>query len=426
METYGKILLIAMPTFVALVLLEKLYGWWKGNDTYRHMDMLSSLSSGITNVTKDVLGLSVSILTYKWLVDHVAIYQVEHTFWTYFIAFMALDFSGYWTHRLAHQINFFWNKHAIHHSSEEFNLACALRQSVSSFVNLFTVFLLPAAIFGVPPKVIAVVAPLHLFAQFWYHTRHIGKMGFLEYFLVTPSHHRVHHAINPEYLDKNHGQIFIFWDKMFGTFQEELPDVPPVYGITRPAKTWNPIKINFQHLWLLIKDAWYAQNWKDKLRIWFMPTGWRPADVAAKHPVEKIDDIYHFVKYEPATSAALKTWATVQMAAVFAFISYFFGNLAAIGSPGIFIYGAFIFLSVYAYSELMDCKREALLWEGLKNGFGLWLAWQTGGWFGIENLLPGLEWLVIAYLITSTFITAYFVISEIGKSRQLMHSKRQS
>jgi sterol desaturase/sphingolipid hydroxylase (fatty acid hydroxylase superfamily) len=181
MEVYGKILLIAMPAFLVLVLFEKWYGWFRGRDTYRHSDMISSLSSGITNVVKDVLGLSVSILSYRWLVEHVAVYKVEDTYLTYFTAFVALDFSGYWTHRLAHEVNFFWNKHAIHHSSEEFNLACALRQSISSFVNLFTIFLLPAALLGVPPQVIGVVAPLHLFAQFWYHTRHIGKMGFLEY-----------------------------------------------------------------------------------------------------------------------------------------------------------------------------------------------------------------------------------------------------
>jgi hypothetical protein len=113
-------------------------------------------------------------------------------------------------------------------------------------------------------------------------------MGFLEQIIVTPSHHRVHHAINPEYIDKNLSQIFIFWDKLFGTFQKELPEVPPVYGITRPVQTWNPIKINFQHLWLLAKDAWRANSLKDKIRIWFMPTGWRPADVAEKFPVYKI------------------------------------------------------------------------------------------------------------------------------------------
>ncbi|MFY9464634.1 MAG: sterol desaturase family protein, partial [Sediminibacterium sp.] len=240
METYGKILLIAMPLFLVLVVLEKWWGWRKGNETVRTMDMISSLTSGITNSTKDVLGLSIVLVSYEWMVTHLAIYHVQTSVAAYCIAFMALDLTGYMVHRIDHEINFFWNAHLIHHSSEDYNLACALRQSISTFFRLFTIFLLPAALLGVPAQVIAVVAPLHLFAQFWYHTQHINKMGWLEKIIVTPSHHRVHHAINPEYLDKNYGQIFIFWDKWFGTFQEELPYVKAVYGITRPVRTWNP------------------------------------------------------------------------------------------------------------------------------------------------------------------------------------------
>jgi alkylglycerol monooxygenase len=203
METYGKILLIATPAFFLLVLFEKWWGWHKGHDTVKNNDMISSLSSGVTNATKDVLGLSIAIISYEWLVNKVAIAHVPSGWPTYLTAFVALDFAGYWVHRIAHEYNLFWNNHIIHHSSEEFNLACALRQSISSIVKIFAIFLLPAAFLGVPQSVIAIVAPLHLFAQFWYHTQHIDKMGFLEKIIVTPSHHRVHHAINPIYLDKN-------------------------------------------------------------------------------------------------------------------------------------------------------------------------------------------------------------------------------
>src|ERR1043165_5961952 len=125
METYGKILLIAMPAFLFLVLFEKWYGWYKRKDTVRSMDMVSSLSSGITNVTKDVLGLSISIITYQWLDSKVAIVHVQSTVWTYLIAFVVLDLSGYWIHRWSHHVNIFWNLHVIHHSREEFDLACA-------------------------------------------------------------------------------------------------------------------------------------------------------------------------------------------------------------------------------------------------------------------------------------------------------------
>jgi sterol desaturase/sphingolipid hydroxylase (fatty acid hydroxylase superfamily) len=420
METYGKILLIAMPAFLLLVLGEKLYGYLKGKDTVRNLDMISSLSSGITNVTKDVLGLSIAIITYEWMVKHVAIIHVQSTFLVYFIAFMALDFAGYWGHRLDHEYNFFWNAHIIHHSSEDFNLACALRQSVSVVFKIFTIFLLPAALLGVPGNVIAIVAPLHLFAQFWYHTEHINRMGFLEKIIVTPSHHRVHHAINPEYIDKNYGQIFIFWDKLFGTYQEELPTIKPVYGITRPVHTWNPIKINFMHLWLLIKDAWRTQNLKDKFRIWFMPTGWRPADVAAKYPLYKISDVYHFNKYETKASTAFNAWVWVQITLTLLFISYLFGNIASINAQNqyyIYVYGAFIFITVYAYTELMDRNPYTLLWEAAKNSFGIYILISQKDWFGASQFFAGIQYVLMAYFVVSTLVTAYFVFADIKKDK---------
>jgi alkylglycerol monooxygenase len=410
METYGKILLIAMPAFLFLVLFEKWYGWHKGKDTVRNMDMISSLSSGITNVTKEVLGLTIPIIAYSWFLHRMNIVQLKSTFLMYVAAFVVLDFAGYWMHRWSHKVNFFWNYHIIHHSSEEFNLACALRQSISTIANPFTFLLIPAAMLGVPTEVIATVAPLHLFAQFWYHTRHIHKMGFLEKILVTPSHHRVHHAINPEYLDKNLGQIFIFWDKWFGTFQAELPDKPPVYGITRPVSTWNPIKINFQHLWLLMKDAWRASNWMDKLRVWYKPTGWRPADVATRYPMHKINDVYHFQKYDPAASPALHAWSWVQIGSMLLFISYLFGNLATIGSPAIFIYGGFVFFGVYAYTELMDRNPFAWVWEGLKSLYGAGIIIYTGDWFGASRFVPGIQYGLLAWLAATVVITALFVV----------------
>ncbi|MGE9313711.1 sterol desaturase family protein [Niabella sp. CJ426] len=411
METYGKILLIAMPAFLALVLFEKWYAWRKGNDNVRTADMISSLLSGVTNVTKDVLGLSIAIYGYGWMVEHLAIYHVKATWLTYLIAFLALDFSGYVVHRIQHTYNFFWNGHLVHHSSEEFNLACALRQSISGIIKIFAVFLLPAALLGVPEKVIAVVAPLHLFAQFWYHTIHINKMGLLEKIIVTPSHHRVHHAINPEYLDKNYSQIFIFWDKWFGTFQEELPDKPPVYGITRPVQTWNPIKINFQHLWLLIKDAWYTQDWKDKGRIWLMPTGWRPADVAEKYPVYKIADVYRFNKYETRMFPMMRIWLWVQLIMLLLFLSYLFGNIAAIGAPGIFIYGLFIFLYVYAFAELMDNHSNAWVWGLFKLFCGSLIIFCTGDWFGLNSVAAYLKYIIVAYLLLSGAVDYYFCLN---------------
>lgn len=427
METYGKVLLIAMPAFLVLVLFEKIYGIIKKKDFTPNMDMISSLSSGITNVIKSVLGLSVAIISYPFMLKHFSFFQVQSTIWVYIICFITLDFAGYWGHRWNHKINLFWNQHIIHHSSEEFNLPCALRQSISNVVEIFTFLMLPAAIFGVPEKVVVTIGPLHLFAQFWYHTRHIGKMGFLEHILVTPSHHRVHHAINKEYMDKNLSQIFIFWDKWFGTFQEELKDVPPVYGITRPARTWNPVKINFQHVWLLIKDAWRTSSWKDKLTLWFKPTGYRPSDVAAKYPVYKIEDVYYFEKYHTADNRQIRTWSWIQIAFTLLLISYFFANIAAINnmdfftavigakkiSFSIYLYGLFVFLIVYAYTELMDGNKYAWCWELVKNLFGLYLLWHTKTWFGLADYFAPAVYILIAYFVISTVISIYFSLSKL-------------
>jgi sterol desaturase/sphingolipid hydroxylase (fatty acid hydroxylase superfamily) len=422
METYGKILIIAMPLFLLLVVFEKWYGWRKGFDTVRTLDMVSSLSSGVTNSTKDVLGLSIAIISYGWLVNHLAIVHIQSSWLLYVIAFFALDFAGYWIHRLAHSINFFWNNHIVHHSSEEYNLACALRQSISVYVKIYVVLLLPAALLGVPEKVIAVVAPLHLFAQFWYHTRHIGRMGFLEYIIVTPSHHRVHHAINPEYLDKNYGQIFIFWDRMFGTYQEEQANIPAVYGVTRPVRTWNPIKINFMHLWLLIKDAWHAKSWKDKLRIWFMPLGWRPADVAKKYPVYKIEDVYHFEKYDTPASKGFQTYLWVQLICMLLLVSYLFANVAMIKQLSIahlFIYGGFIFVQVYALTELMDRAKYAWILETVKNIACVAFIAQTGEWFGSNSISPMIAPIVIGYFVLSGIAVYYFSKTPIDPSARL-------
>ncbi len=403
-----------MPAFLLLVLFEKWWGWRRGKDTVRTNDMISSLSSGVTNVTKDVLGVALVVISYEWLVGKIALVHIEATWLVYAIAFLALDFAGYWSHRIQHEYNLFWNAHIIHHSSEEFNLACALRQTISTLIKVYAVFLIPAALLGIPPSVIAIVGPLHLFAQFWYHTRHIDKMGFLEKIIVTPSHHRVHHAINPEYLDKNYSQIFIFWDKLFGTFQEELSAVPPVYGVTRPVQTFNPIKINFMHLWLLIKDAWHTQSIKDKLRIWFMPLGWRPADVVDQYPVYKIKDVFHFEKFDPAIPNSLISYCWFQMLMVLVFVSYLFGNIAAIGSPGMFYYGAFIYMMVYAYTEMLDKSSTAWIWQLLTSAFGIFILWQQGDWFGASKWIPFINYAVAGYLCLSA-IASFRFCSNISK-----------
>ncbi|MEM1268668.1 MAG: sterol desaturase family protein [Bacteroidota bacterium] len=382
MQTYANALLIAIPLFSLLVLAEAVYGAWKKKQTLNVPDTLSSLSSGVTNVVKDSLGLVVVIVSYPFLLGWLAVFELPSTWWVFLVAFVAIDFAGYCSHRLNHSVNLFWNNHVIHHSSEEFNLACALRQSISNIIGYYALFLVPAAVIGVPADVVNIIAPLHLFLQFWYHTQHVPKLGWLEYVIVTPSQHRVHHAINPEYLDKNLGQIFPWWDRMLGTFQEELDDVPPVYGITRPAATWNPIRINFQHIWLLAKDAWRAERWWDKVRVWFMPTGWRPPDVAERYPVPYIRDPYNFEKYRPELTPALSAWSTFHFLALIVLLVDMLARLSRIGFPDLFVYGAFLFAGVYGFTTVMDRLRWGGVLEAVRGLAALGFIGLTGGWFG--------------------------------------------
>jgi len=363
MDTYAAILLWVIPGFWVLMIIEILYGHFTNKQTYSFMDTISSLSSGMTNLLKDSLGLVLIIVSYPYILDSIAIINLESSFALYLVAFICIDFASYWNHRLNHKVNIFWNRHVIHHSSEEFNMACALRQSISAWIGFGALFLIPAAIFGIPPNIINVLAPLHLFAQFWYHTQHIGKLGFLEYIIVTPSQHRVHHAINPIYIDKNLSAIFCIWDRIFGTFQEELDEEPPVYGVLKPVNTWNPVLINFQHAYHLIQDAYNTRSIKDKLRLWFMPTGWRPNDVIEKFPRPIITDLKNRVKYNHNYSTKFKWIALFHFVSINLLVFFFLSNFSYL-SPGFQISFAFVIIvSIFGFTSFLDLYSWASKFE---------------------------------------------------------------
>jgi len=414
MEAYATALLYAIPMFMGLVFIEWLYGYFKGNQTQNSFDTISSLSSGVTNSIKDSLGLVVVLVSYPFMLEHLGFLMQEPSIAVYLIGFVAIDFASYWNHRLAHSINYFWNRHVVHHSSEEFNLPCALRQSVSEIFGFYAIFLIPAAMLGVPHKVIGVIAPLHLFMQFWYHTKHIPKLGFLEYIIVTPSQHRVHHAINEIYLDKNLGAIFCIWDRLFGTFQEELEEVPPVYGVLAPPKTWNPIKINFQHLWRLMKDAWRTNSISAKFLIWFKPLGWRPDDMKEKYPGVKIGDVYAYQKYDTNPSNAFIAYSFYQLLMANALLYYSFYNYANMDYGSLLLSGVITFVSIYGYTSLMDREKVAPFIETARSIAGLLVIILTGSWFGIHEYFSIGNYLIAFYFLSSIAGAFYFSFVEKG------------
>ena len=415
MNIYIIALLFAIPIFIILIGLESFVAYRRGMQVNHAADMISSLSSGLTNSTRDGIQFGVVLISYTWLVNHITIYKVENLLLAVIIAFVIEDFAGYWIHRMSHRVNILWNRHVIHHSSEEYNLSCALRQSISDNIKFFSILLIPAAVMGIPPALFAIISPVHLFLQFWYHTRLIDKMGILENILVTPSHHRVHHAINPEYLDKNYSQIFIIWDKLFGTFQPEEKSNPPVYGILRPAKTWNPVLINFKHLWQLTKDAYRANSYWDKIRIWFMPTGWRPLDVAENFPVITIENPSSLNKYTTENSKFLLGWSYFQLFITSALMFLIFLKMPLLSKSMILLLGGLLAIHVMAYTLLLDGKKVALVLEGLKFVFGMVLFITLNEGIGfVSNFSLNL---ILSYLFTSLGMTVYFFWTEIKPQR---------
>ena len=287
--TAAQIIVLAIPVFLLLIALELWVGIRRGRNTYRWNDALNSIGLGIMSQVTGLFGRVLRVGIYTWAFAHVALWQLDaRQWWVWLAALVAYDFCYYWNHRLGHTCALFWAAHAVHHQSEDYNLSTALRQTSSGFVFSW-VFYLPMAVLGVPPLVFGVVALVDLLYQYWVHTQHIGKLGWFDRWFCSPSNHRVHHAVNESYLDKNYGGIWIIWDRLFGSFKEEDEHEPIVYGTRAPLRSWNPLWANAEVYASLGQDSWHASRWGDKLRVWFNPPGWRPADVAQRYPKPAFD-----------------------------------------------------------------------------------------------------------------------------------------
>jgi alkylglycerol monooxygenase len=281
-----SLIIYAIPAFMVLLLIELAVDLRRRTGYYRLNDAIGSLSTGLLSQTMGFATRFVSFLAYATLWTLLPHGELSMTPWLWVAAFVFYDFCYYWNHRMQHTINVLWGIHVVHHQSEEYNLTTALRQPFNGFL-IGSVFYLPMLFIGFPPEVVVTVGSLNLIYQYWVHTRFIGTLGWAEKIFVTPMNHRVHHAINDPYIDRNFGGVFILWDRFFGTYQAELNDEPCVYGVRKPLHSWNPFFANVHVHWQLLKDAWHASSWWDKLRIWFMPTGWRPADVASRYPLAR-------------------------------------------------------------------------------------------------------------------------------------------
>jgi alkylglycerol monooxygenase len=310
----SQIIVLATPVFFLLIAIEFAWGYAKGRNTYRLNDAVSSISLGMLSQVSAVFTRLLRVGIYTAVFSTVALVPVEAAakFWnTWYGAVLALlfyDLCYYWLHRLGHESAVLWAAHVVHHQSQDYNLSTALRQT-SSGALLGWVFYLPMALAGVPPLLFGIVALVDLLYQFWVHTEHVPKLGWFDRWFCSPSNHRVHHAVNDEYLDRNYGGVLIVWDRLFGSFKEE--DAKCVYGTRSPLNSWDPLWANAEVYWSLAKDSWHARNWGDKLRVWIKPPGWRPADVAERFPRAAFD-LAAVQRYHPPVSRAVLWFGAVQ------------------------------------------------------------------------------------------------------------------
>jgi alkylglycerol monooxygenase len=309
----SQIIVLATPVFFALIAVEYAIGLKRKRNTYRLDDAISSIGLGMLSQISAVFTRLLRVGIYTAAYSTVAIWP-DHPFWTtwagWLTALVFYDFCYYWLHRAGHESAVFWAAHVVHHQSQDYNLSTALRQT-SSGALLGWVFYLPMAVAGVPPLVFGVVALIDLLYQFWVHTEQVGKLGWFDRWFCSPSNHRVHHAVNDRYLDRNYGGILIVWDRLFGSFKEE--DEQCVYGTRKPLQSWDPLWANGEVYWGLLKDSWHARSWIDKVRVWFKPPGWRPADVAARFPSPAFD-IAQVQRYAPPMPHGVQWFAGAQFA----------------------------------------------------------------------------------------------------------------
>lgn len=305
----------AVPFFILAMLFELAWGWKTGRNTYRVNDAVSSLFLGVLSQARRFITLGVGGLAYHAVATHFSMPQLSpQSPWTWVLAMLLYDFCYYWLHRMGHERRLLWAAHVAHHQSEDYNLSTALRQTSTGFLFSW-LFYLPLFALGIPAEVVVTVGSLNLIYQFWVHTEHVGKLGWYESIFVTPSNHRVHHAQNTRYLDRNYGGLLIIWDRLFGTFQEELKDEPPVFGIRGPLHSWNPL-VALSHVYMdMLRDFWNAPRWADKWRVVIARTGWRPAGLApAALPAETA--LADFQCFDPTSPRIAKAYAIFQLAAM--------------------------------------------------------------------------------------------------------------
>ncbi|QDG49420.1 sterol desaturase family protein [Persicimonas caeni] len=390
---------LSMPVFFVLIGIDLVATRLQGKDSYRFHDAITDLSCGVgslvTGAAAKLLGLGAYALVWEygrfWEVSTSSVLG-----WVGVI--VGVDFCYYWFHRAGHRMNLIWAGHAVHHQSEDYNLAVALRQSW--YIPLVSwVFYIPLALLGFPPVMYLTSTTANTLYQFWIHTESVGRLGPLEWVLNTPSHHRAHHGVNPQYIDKNYAGIFIIWDRLFGTFEPEEDAV--VYGTVKPVASWNPLWVNvvkWVEMFHLVRGA---RRLRDKLKLVFGPPEWRPEDLGGSVEVPDVKAGAR-PKYETTLPRIIDWYVGANFVLIAAGTSAFLMFEGQLAWPKTAALGVLLLVAVTSVGGLLELKRWAFALEATRLVLGVpiiaWLTWSTPWTMPASAAAAGLFGVMLVWL----------------------------
>ncbi|KTD74667.1 sterol desaturase family protein [Legionella waltersii] len=380
------LMVFAAPMFLILISIESIIDYYKQTKLYQFNDSINNFSSGILEEIASLPMRALLIFPYYYIHENFALFKINsHSIFSWFILWVSVDFFYYWYHRASHRITFFWIGHSVHHQSELFNLSVALRQGYFQTLTSW-VFYLPIALIGFPTWMFVIVSAINTIYQFWIHTESIRNMGWFEYVFNTPSHHRVHHGTNPQYIDKNYAGSLIIWDKLFGTFEPENESV--IYGVTEPLDSWNPFYANIK----VVKDVLHygkkLRNSWNLVRAFFMPPEWIINQLKKENASTEKQIIHAKNQSSPFAYMLFNTAVAVSL---YTYLSVIYDPAKSLS----WFFGAVILLTLYLLGRVANGNKSIRLFEVSRASF----------------LVLGLHSLQTQWLISISFGILFFVIN---------------
>uniref|UniRef100_UPI00398F46CB alkylglycerol monooxygenase n=1 Tax=Pristiophorus japonicus TaxID=55135 RepID=UPI00398F46CB len=354
----------ATPYFVGLMIIELVVTWFqKGQIVFRMNDALTSISAGIFSRLPELLGRGIQLTGYIYVWENFRLFVLPwDSPWTWWLTFLGVDFAYYWLHRMSHEVNIMWAAHQVHHSSEDYNLSTALRQSVlQKYSSWF--FNLPMALF-IPPSVFAVHLQFNLLYQFWIHTEIIGNLGPLELILNTPSHHRVHHGRNQYCIDKNYAGTLIIWDRIFDTFEPENEKV--IYGLTHPINAFEPFWVQVHHLLYIWKTFWATPGISNKISVILKGPGWEPGKPRLGCPEDLPTVSGKEIPHNPQIPVWLQLYAMLHFIFILGVYMHIFTNTSALSEITILLGIGYVLLTLTSVGLMMENRSGAAILETIR------------------------------------------------------------